>query len=49
MKGAGEIIENETKQQKQGIHPMSMGTLAFILLGGALAGNKVVTGGDRVI
>ena len=46
IKGAGETIKNETKEQKVGFVPLLLGTLAAITLGNMLAGQGVIRVGE---
>ena len=49
IKGIGETIKNEAKEQKCRFLPMFLGTLAASILGSALTGRGVIRAGDRVI
>ena len=42
VKGISETIKNEAKEQKDGLLPMLLGTLADIILENALLGNGVI-------
>ena len=45
LKGVGETIKKETKEQKSGFLSMLLGTLGASLLGNMLAGKEVIKGG----
>ena len=47
VKGIGETIKNETKEQKGGFLPMQLGTLPASLLGSALTGKGVIRAGEH--
>ena len=42
LKGVGETIQNESKEQKEGFLSMSLGTLGASLLGNILAGKWII-------
>ena len=49
IKGISETIKNETKEQKGGILPIFLGTLATSILGNALTGKVVIRADEGVI
>ena len=49
MKEISETIKNETKEQKDGLLSMLLGTLAATLLGTALTGRGVIRTGEGTI
>ena len=49
IKGVCEKIKNEVKEQKGRFLPISLGTLAAIILGNALAGKGVLRADEGVI
>ena len=49
IKGVSETIENEVKEQKEGLLPMLFRTLAPSILGSGLTGRGVITAGGRTI
>ena len=49
IKGISETIKNEAKDQKGGIFPIWIGTLAASILGNALTGKGVIRAGEGVI
>ena len=49
IKGVSETIENEVKEQKEGLLPMLFRTLAPSILGSGLTGRGVIRAGGRTI
>ena len=49
IKGISETIENETKEQKRGLLPILLGTLAASILGNLLTWKEVIRTGIGVI
>ena len=49
IKVISETIKNETKEQKRGLLPMLLGTIAPNMLGNALTGKGVITAGEGAI
>ena len=49
LKGVGETIKNEAKEQKAGFLSMLLGTLGASLLGNMLAGKGVIRTGEGTI
>ena len=49
IKGISETIENETKEQKRGLLPILLGTLAASILGNLLTWKEVIRTGKGVI
>ena len=49
IKGVSETIENEAKEQKEGLLPMLFRTLAPSMLGSALTGRGVIRAGGGTI
>ena len=47
LKGVGEIIKYEAKEQRGGFLSMLLGTLGASLLGNMLAGKGVIRAGER--
>ena len=49
IKGVSKTIQNEAKEQKEGLLSMLLGTLSASLLGNMLAGKGINRAGDGII